>query len=274
MRVALVLVSHSARLAEGTAELAGQMAPDVAVLPGAGMPDGTLGTSYDVVRAAVDAGLERGDAVAVLADLGSAVLTVESVLELDDDLAGRVRLASAPFVEGAVAAAVAAQQGRSLADVIAAAEAAGASFAAAAEVVGGGSSVPARAEEPTGETVKEPTEETVKEPAGVEPPAGVAAPASAAGPTAEGEDGASRARVVVRDPLGLHARPAAVLARTVAELGVPVTVDGADASSLLQLMTLGVRGGAEVEVAASGPGAAEAVRAVVALLKQDLDAQE
>ncbi|MFP3713547.1 dihydroxyacetone kinase phosphoryl donor subunit DhaM [Puerhibacterium sp. TATVAM-FAB25] len=251
MSVALVLVSHSARLAEGTAELAGQMAPDVAVLPGAGMPDGTLGTSYDVVRTAVDAGLGRGDAVAVLADLGSAVLTVESVLELDDDLAGRVRLASAPFVEGAVAAAVAAQQGKDLADVVAAAEAAGATFAAAAgapaEAPDGGAAVPEAAEGVT------------------------AGPADAASPAA-GADASQVARVVVRDPLGLHARPAAVLARTVAELGVPVTVDGADASSLLQLMTLGVRGGAEVEVAASGPGAAGAVRAVVALLEQDPDA--
>lgn len=256
MRVALVLVSHSARLAEGTAELAGQMAPDVAVLPGAGMPDGTLGTSYDVVRAAVDAGLERGDAVAVLADLGSAVLTVESVLELDDDLAGRVRLATAPFVEGAVAAAVAAQQGKALADVVAAAEAAGATFAATAEAPGGGAVAPDAAEAEAA-------------PQAAAAPAGAAAPAQAAG---DGAGAGRSARVVVRDPLGLHARPAAVLARTVAELGVAVTVDGADASSLLQLMTLGVRGGAEVEVAASGPGAAEAVRAVVALLEQDPDA--
>jgi PTS hybrid protein len=269
MRVALVLVSHSARLAEGAAELAGQMAPDVAVLPGAGMPDGTLGTSYDVVRAAVDAALGRGDAVAVLADLGSAVLTVESVLELDDDLAGRVRLASAPFVEGAVAAAVAAQQGKELADVVAAAQAAGATFAATAGVPAGGAAV---AEAP-GTAVTEPAagsdaaRPAARQPATDEPAADVT-------DMTDVTDAADQrtARVVVRDPLGLHARPAAVLARTVAELGVPVTVDGADAASLLQLMTLGVRGGAEVEVAARGPRAGEAVRTVVALLEQDPDA--
>ncbi|WP_159792439.1 dihydroxyacetone kinase phosphoryl donor subunit DhaM [Puerhibacterium puerhi] len=261
MSVALVLVSHSARLAEGAAELAGQMAPDVAVLPGAGMPDGTLGTSYDVVRAAVDAALARADAAAVLADLGSAVLTVESVLELDDDLAGRVRLATAPFVEGAVAAAVAAQQGKALADVVAAAEAAGATFVA---TPGGG------AVQPGGGATKP---EAAGGPAQARAAAAVGAGVeSAPAPGAAGRTAAEDrqvARVVVRDPLGLHARPAAVLARTVAELGVPVTVDGADAASLLQLMTLGVRGGTEVEVAASGPGAAEAVRAVVALLEQN-----
>ena len=261
MSVALVLVSHSARLAEGAAELAGQMAPDVAVLPGAGMPDGTLGTSYDVVRAAVDAALARADAAAVLADLGSAVLTVESVLELDDDLAGRVRLATAPFVEGAVAAAVAAQQGRALADVVAAAEAAGATFAATP----GGGAVPSGGGATTAEAAGGPAQARAAAAVG----AGVeAAPAPGAAGRTAAED-RQVARVVVRDPLGLHARPAAVLARTVAELGVPVTVDGADAASLLQLMTLGVRGGAEVEVASSGPGAAEAVRAVVALLEQD-----
>ena len=41
-RVGLVVVSHSAKLAEGVAELAGQMAPDVVVLPAGGDGDGGL----------------------------------------------------------------------------------------------------------------------------------------------------------------------------------------------------------------------------------------
>ncbi|MER6878352.1 PTS sugar transporter subunit IIA, partial [Amycolatopsis sp. NPDC000673] len=38
MTVGIVLVSHSAKLAEGLAELAAQMAPDVRIVPAGGLP--------------------------------------------------------------------------------------------------------------------------------------------------------------------------------------------------------------------------------------------
>lgn len=54
MTVGIVLVSHSAKLAEGLAELAGQMAPDVRIRPAGGLAgDGGIGTDYDEVVAAV-----------------------------------------------------------------------------------------------------------------------------------------------------------------------------------------------------------------------------
>ena len=129
--IALVLVSHSALLARGLVEVAAQMAPDVPLLPAGGTPDGGIGTSIDVVEHAVEQGLVSADGVVVLADLGSAVLTTESAIDLSDHWAGRVRLATAPLVEGAVVAAVAAQQGGTLADVVAAAEQAGHEYAPA-----------------------------------------------------------------------------------------------------------------------------------------------
>ena len=59
----------------------------------------------------------------VEADLGSAVLSVKVALEeLDDAVREQVRLVDAPFVEGAVAAAVTAATGADLAAVAAAAE--------------------------------------------------------------------------------------------------------------------------------------------------------
>jgi PTS hybrid protein len=58
--------------------------------------------------------------VAVLADLGSSILTVRLILEDHDD--GDTRLADAPLVEGAVAAAVMASAGGSLDQVLMAAE--------------------------------------------------------------------------------------------------------------------------------------------------------
>ncbi|WP_250448673.1 dihydroxyacetone kinase phosphoryl donor subunit DhaM, partial [Actinotalea sp. C106] len=114
MRTALVLVSHSQAAAQGVAEIAQQMAPDVTVLPAGGF-DGGIGTSPDRVLEAVESATAGGSGVVLLTDLGSAVLTAEMVLEmLDEDVAARVRVPSAPFVEGAVAAAVEAQQGGDL----------------------------------------------------------------------------------------------------------------------------------------------------------------
>jgi phosphoenolpyruvate---glycerone phosphotransferase subunit DhaM len=119
-RVGIVLVSHSVRLAEGAADLAGQVSGgSVRVLAAGGTDDGGLGTSAEKIGAAV-AGAEAGAGVLVLPDLGSAVLTVRAML---DELPGaRVVLADAPFVEGAVAATVTAAAGADLRAVAKAAE--------------------------------------------------------------------------------------------------------------------------------------------------------
>ena len=121
--VALVLVSHSPRLAEGLAELLSQLgAGDVPVRLAAGTADGQLGTDPISVEDAITAA-DGGNGVLVLPDLGSAVLSVKVALEeLDDAVRGQVRLVDAPFVEGAVAAAVTASTGADLAAVAAAAE--------------------------------------------------------------------------------------------------------------------------------------------------------
>lgn len=120
MTVGLVIVSHSARIAEGVVELAAQMAPSVAIVAAGGTDDGGIGTSFDRVQAAL-AEAESGDGVVVLCDLGSAVLTAETALDFAD-APERIRIADAPIVEGAVAAAVAAESGGSLDAVVAAAE--------------------------------------------------------------------------------------------------------------------------------------------------------
>ena len=117
--VGIVLVSHSPALAAGLADMLGQIgSEDVPVALAAGTADGRLGTSPDLVSRAL-AAAERGDGVLVLPDLGSAVLSVKVALE-DADTA-RVEVVDAPFVEGAVAAAVTAASGGDLAEVAAAA---------------------------------------------------------------------------------------------------------------------------------------------------------
>lgn len=118
--VGLVLVSHSAKLAEGLAELAGQMAADVRIAAAGGLESGEIGTSYDLIETAINNLLGEGLAVVVLTDLGSATMTVESVLEFLDD--EPVKFVDAPLVEAAIAAATAAQQGDDLDAVAVAAE--------------------------------------------------------------------------------------------------------------------------------------------------------
>ncbi|MFF3005699.1 dihydroxyacetone kinase phosphoryl donor subunit DhaM [Kitasatospora sp. NPDC057940] len=118
--VGIVLVSHSARLAAGLRELLAELVSGgVRVVCAAGTEDGGLGTSYDLIARAV-AEADGGAGVVVLPDLGSSVLTAVTVLE--DEPRPGVRLVDAPFVEGAVAAAVTASTGAALAEVVAAAE--------------------------------------------------------------------------------------------------------------------------------------------------------
>ncbi|WP_037268194.1 dihydroxyacetone kinase phosphoryl donor subunit DhaM [Kibdelosporangium aridum] len=220
--IGLVLVSHSARLAEGLAELAAQMAPDVRILPAGGLPDGTLGTDFDAVSTAVDRA-ESGDGVVLLYDLGSAKMTADLAVEMLGD-PSRAAVVDAPFVEGAVAAAVAAQGGGDLDAVMTAAISSGA--------------IPADS-----------PDEVVDPGTGTE--------------------------FLLTNEVGLHARPAALLARTVAELDAEVTVrfgdKQANAASVLALMSLGARGGDTVTVSATGPEAAEALRRVNELVARGFD---
>jgi phosphoenolpyruvate---glycerone phosphotransferase subunit DhaM len=112
-RVGLVVVSHSRPLAEAAVTLARQMLPsaEVAVEVAAGTDDGGLGTDAVAVSAAITAA-DSGDGVVVLMDLGSAVMSAETALELlDDDVRDRVVLSSAPLVEGLVGAVVVAAGG-------------------------------------------------------------------------------------------------------------------------------------------------------------------
>jgi dihydroxyacetone kinase phosphotransfer subunit len=121
--VRLVLVSHSAAIAEGLAELVGQVAgPEVGIVAAGGGPDGSLGTDGGKVLDALRAAAAEGGAV-VLVDIGSSVLAVRSALEeLSPAERERILVADAPLVEGAIAAGAAASTGCTSPEVVAAAE--------------------------------------------------------------------------------------------------------------------------------------------------------
>jgi len=121
-RVGIVLVSHSAALAAGTAELAAQVGgSEVAIMPAGGTDDGRLGTSIDKIRYAL-AAADSGVGVVVLPDLGSSVLTVRALLSDGVGLPEPLAVVDAPFVEGAVAATIAAAVGGDVKAVASAAE--------------------------------------------------------------------------------------------------------------------------------------------------------
>jgi PTS hybrid protein len=116
--VGLVVVSHSAKVAEGVVELAGQMAGGVRIQAAGGTDDGGIGTDATLIAEAI-AAADEGDGVLVLVDLGSAVLSAQVAIDelVEEETRGRVRIAEAPVVEGAVVAAIQAKTGSALDEV-------------------------------------------------------------------------------------------------------------------------------------------------------------
>ncbi|UNX55879.1 HPr family phosphocarrier protein [Georgenia sp. TF02-10] len=257
VRTGIVVVSHSARLAEGLVEVAAQMAPDVALRAAGGTDEGGIGTSFAKVEAAVEELAGAGEVV-VVTDLGSATMTAESVLETLDD--ATAVLADGPLVEGTVAGAVAAQGGADAAAVARAVGEAAGSFRAAgtagapdgggagdADTAGSGADGGAVGDSDTGAggsgAGAEDTDADTED-------------------RAAGDGTAVEATLRLTNKVGLHARPAALLARLVGGFDAEVTVNDVDADSVLALMGLGLEQGDEMRVRASGAEAAQAVSAV------------
>lgn len=236
------MVSHSANLAAGVAELAREMGgAEVTVEPagGLGAEAGAVGTDAQLVAAAIERAWSD-DGVLVLMDLGSAVLSAEMALEfLAPERCDRVVLCPAPLVEGAVAAAAVARTGATLDEVV-------------GEALGGLTPKAAHL--------------------GIPVPA--VAPPETELPGGKGLE----VRLVIKNRLGLHARPAARFVQTArsfdAETSATNLTTGrgpGSGRSLNGLATLGVRQGHEVLVRARGPQAAQALEAIQALADRDFD---
>lgn len=240
--VGLVFVSHSSKLAEGLVELARQMAPHVTLVDAGGTDEGGIGTSFEKVSAGMMQA-DSGAGAVVLCDLGSAILTAETALDfLDDVVRDRVLIVDAPLVEGAVAAAVAAETGGSLADV---ADAARSAYAAAESATGTAGTATATA-------------------LPAAPPA--AGPAEGETRGSDPEPSATRT-VILPNKDGLHARPAAEFVKLASTFASRVTVNGKDAKSLLGIMGLGLTQGASVEITSTGAEAEAAVSALADLVE-------
>jgi dihydroxyacetone kinase phosphotransfer subunit len=122
-RVGIVIVSHSAKVAEGAADMVREMVgAEVRVAQCGGNPDGGLGTDVAAIQAAIERVFSPAG-VAVLVDLGGAETNSEMAVELlPADWQERIVICNAPIVEGAVMAATEAAGGSPLAEVRATAE--------------------------------------------------------------------------------------------------------------------------------------------------------
>ena len=116
--VGIVIVSHSADVARGTALMVEQMVGrEVPLGWCGGDPGGGLGTNVEAIMRAIDAAWsEKG--VAILVDLGGAETNSEMAIELQPpERQGKIVVCNAPIVEGAVMAATEASGGATLQEV-------------------------------------------------------------------------------------------------------------------------------------------------------------
>jgi dihydroxyacetone kinase phosphotransfer subunit len=121
--VSLVIVSHSPKIAEGTADMVRQMVCEkVPIAHCGGNSEGGLGTSVAAITACIQK-VWSPAGVAVLVDLGGAETNSEIAIEkLSHRMQKLVRICNAPIVEGAVMAAAESLGGADLNSVCAVAE--------------------------------------------------------------------------------------------------------------------------------------------------------
>lgn len=107
--IGIVLVSHSYDLAQGAEILSRTMAGQevrIAAAGGLDTPDNAIGTDPVRVLQAIET-VYSDDGVLIFADMGSALLSAEFAVQmLEEEKQSHVIISDAPFIEGAVCAAV------------------------------------------------------------------------------------------------------------------------------------------------------------------------
>jgi len=230
--VGIVVVSHSRKLAEGIAELANQMTQGrcaLAIAGGIDDPENPIGTDAIAIMQAIEEVSDEQGAL-VLMDMGSALLSTEMALELiDPAVAEKVMLCSAPIVEGTMAASVAAAAGLTLAAVK---EEAQGALAAKQEHLG---ETPQIEQTSINNTDKLAIDATLK------------------------------FEWLIRNPMGLHARPTAAIIAAIAGFKADAELhcgdNKANAKSLNSIAILGVKYNDTITLHAQGVDATELVAA-------------
>lgn len=245
--VAIVIVSHSAKLAEGVAELAQQMVQNrvvIAVAAGIDDPENPLGTDVLKIQAAIES-VYSDSGVVVLMDLGSAIPSTEMALEfLTPEQQQNVKLCEAPLVEGTIAAAVQASIGGDIQQVLA---------EACSALTPKISQLSSTSDSPqiTDHQLSNLTTQAIE--------------------------------VTVKNYLGLHARPAAQFVTTAAQFKSQITLKNlnknslaVNAKSINKVIGLAIQQGDKIEITATGEDAELGLNSLQEFIKnlsQDISAE-
>ena len=105
--IGIVIVSHSAKLAEGLVDIVEEMNDGSVTIKAAGGADGgRIGTSAITIQNVIES-MEDCEHILIYADLGSSIISSETAIDmLDDDLQEKVQIVDCPVVEGAFAGVV------------------------------------------------------------------------------------------------------------------------------------------------------------------------
>ncbi|MEM3586548.1 MAG: dihydroxyacetone kinase phosphoryl donor subunit DhaM, partial [Candidatus Jordarchaeaceae archaeon] len=238
--VGIIIVTHSDELSKAVCSLANQMSlgKSVPIAPAGGLDDGGFGTSLTKIQSALDK-VYSDDGVLVLMDLGSAIMTVQMLLEmLPEEKRNKIALSNAPLVEGAIAAVVSSAQGLSLQEVKLATE----------KVL----TIPKLGEEV--ESKKEGNEKENEE---------------------RLKSNILSTEVVVPNPVGLHARPASLFVQEASKFRSKITLQNisankptVDAKSIMEVAFGGTaRQGEKLRITAQGEDAEQAINALKELVE-------
>lgn len=102
--IGIVVVSHSSKVAEGVVDIAKQVSNEaIPIMAAGGTSDGRIGTDAMKIKDAIES-VDQGDGVLIFVDLGSAILSAETAIDLLG--AESVEIVDAPLVEGVIASSV------------------------------------------------------------------------------------------------------------------------------------------------------------------------
>ncbi|NES90306.1 MULTISPECIES: phosphoenolpyruvate--protein phosphotransferase [Okeania] len=239
-KVGIVLVSHSAKLAEAVAELAKQMTQErvpIAIAAGIDDPENPFGTDVLKVQEAIES-VYTDAGVVIFMDLGSAIMSAEMAIELlPPAQKNHIKICPAPLIEGAIAAIIQASLGANIQQVIA--EANGALMTKSSQL-NVDEAIPINIENTQNKDDETPSE---------------------------------KIKITVKNSLGIHARPAAKLVAIANNFSAKISLQNltknshlVNAKSINQVMKLAVKKGDEIEIQATGNKAVDALKAIQELI--------
>jgi len=236
--IGIVIVSHSRKLAEGVRDLAQQMvhgSAAIAIAAGKDTPGEPLGTDANQIFEAIES-VYSDEGVIVFMDLGSAILSAETAVDFfPEHQKENIYLCEAPLVEGVLTAAVQITGGGDIETVLDEAR----------------SALQSKASQLGFESANKTDQDDSKHITGT----------------------TQEILLTIRNKLGLHARPAAQFVSTAGKFNSEIFVknltkntDFVNAKSINQIITLGVRHGHQIMIAAAGPDANDSILALKKLI--------